>query len=83
MQDIHHLSNSVYAEEDVALLVQLLESVAFSSFMLKYGVCYRQGVKSTEDQLQNTSRFQNGNAVPSEQDHFIFSGRIHSLSAGD
>lgn len=83
MQDMHHLANSVYAEEDVALLVQLLEPVAFSSFMLKYGVCYRQGVKSTEVQLQNTPRFQNGEAVPPEQNHYIFSGRIHFLSAGD
>lgn len=83
MQDIHHLGNSVYAEEDVALLLQLLEPVAFSSFMFKYGVCYRQGVKSTEVQLQNTSRFQNGEVVPPEQDHYIFSKRIHSLSAGD
>lgn len=82
MQDMHHLGNSVYAEEDVAL-VQLLEPVAFSSFMLLYGVCHRQGVKSTEVQLQNTSRFQNREAVPPEQDHCIFSGRIHSLFAGD
>lgn len=47
---LYHLGNSVYAEEDVALLVQLLEPVAFSSFMLLYGVCYRRGIKSTEVQ---------------------------------